>query len=122
MRNLFIFALPFLFFVGCNAQTQTKTSSQSIEEIALSDSTVIVDVRTPGEFADGHIEKAINIPVDLLAGEMEQLKSYQTIITVCRSGSRSARAKTILENAGFTNVRNGGGWQALDESMKQVKK
>jgi rhodanese-related sulfurtransferase len=130
MKKLIIFVLPFVLMVACNAQTQTANTTdkqtQTVdkplpEEIAWSDSTVIVDVRTPGEFAEGHIEKSINIPVDEIANRIEQLKDYQVIIIVCRSGSRSARAKSILENAGFTNIINGGGWQSFDAKMKKSK-
>ncbi|MDR2148606.1 MAG: rhodanese-like domain-containing protein, partial [Tannerella sp.] len=93
MKKIMTFALSLLFFTACNAQTKTGSKSQSqpqqtMEQIALSDSTVIVDVRTPGEYAEGHIEKSINIPVDEISREsaQQQLKGYKTIITVCRSG------------------------------------
>ncbi len=117
MKKIISLVLSIVVFAACNTQ---KTESQPVVEIALSDSTVIVDVRTPAEFASGHIEKSINIPLDVIAGETEQLKGYKTIITVCRSGKRSGNAKSILEGAGFTNVLNGGGWQALDAKMKKV--
>jgi len=110
--------------VSCGAQTktETETNSKPLEQIALSDSTVIVDVRTPTEYAAGHIEKSINIPLDIIETQSEQLRNYQTIITVCRSGMRSAKAKDILESLGFKNVFNGGGWQAFDEKMKKESK
>jgi len=75
---------------------------------------IILDVRTKGEFASGHIRGAINIPVEKLAGNLNKLKGKNIpIITCCASGSRSASAKGILTSHGFTNVHNGGAWMSL---------
>ena len=74
----------------------------------------ILDVRTKGEFAGGHIRGSINIPVEKLAGNINKLKGKSNpIITCCASGSRSASAKGILTSHGFTNVHNGGSWLSL---------
>jgi len=110
--------LAVLIFIACD--TKSKTGSKTLEQIALSDSTVIVDVRTPSEFAAGHIEKSINIPLDVIVEQVSQLNGYQTIITVCRSGVRSGKAKTLLDSIGLKNVFNGGGWQAFDSKMQKA--
>jgi len=74
---------------------------------------VILDVRTPGEFAEGHINGAINVPVDQLRNSLVELKNKnKTVITCCRSGARSAIAANLLTNAGITAI-NGGAWQSL---------
>jgi rhodanese-related sulfurtransferase len=73
----------------------------------------IVDVRTKGEYASGHIKGSINIPLDQLASKMGQLKKDKPIITCCASGMRSSSAKSILKSNGFTDVHNGGGWGSL---------
>ena len=79
---------------------------------------VILDVRTPGEYASGHIKGSINIPVDQLRNNMGKLKSKQTpIITCCASGMRSASAKSILASAGYEKVFNGGGWYGLQGKL-----
>ena len=65
---------------------------------------VILDVRTPSEFDDGHIEGAINIPVDYLAGRLDELSKDDELLVYCRTGNRSARAVGILEDAGFTKI------------------
>ena len=75
--------------------------------------TVIVDVRTPGEFHGGHISNSINIPIDVISSSTEQLRDYDHIIVVCASGMRSAQAASILKGKGFTNVVNGGSWTSL---------
>lgn len=73
----------------------------------------IVDVRTKGEYASGHIRGSINIPLDQLTNKMGQLKKDKPIITCCASGMRSSSAKSILKSNGFTDVHNGGGWGSL---------
>ncbi|MBP1630316.1 MAG: Rhodanese domain protein [Bacteroidetes bacterium] len=74
----------------------------------------IVDVRTKGEYSEGHIRGSINISVDRLAQNIGKLKGKNNpIITCCASGMRSASAKGILRSNGFTNVHNGGSWMSL---------
>lgn len=64
---------------------------------------LLVDVRTPGEFASGHIPGAVNIPVQDIDGRLDELGSKnRPIILYCRSGVRSAQAARVLANAGFT--------------------
>ena len=76
---------------------------------------VIVDVRSKGEFAGGHIKESINIPVDQLENNLSKLKDKnKTIITCCASGMRSGSAKTMLLKNGYTDVHNGGGWGSLN--------
>ena len=79
---------------------------------------IILDVRSKGEFKGGHIKGAINIPVNELSGNLSKLKDKnKPIITCCASGMRSASAKTILKNAGYTEVYNGGGWMSLNNKL-----
>jgi rhodanese-related sulfurtransferase len=80
---------------------------------------IILDVRSNGEFASGHIEGSINIPVNKLADNLHKLKDKRKpIITCCASGMRSASAKGLLEANGYTIVHNGGGWQSLNQKIK----
>ncbi len=66
---------------------------------------ILVDVRTPAEFAAGHIDGAVNIPVDGLAQRVSELGDPTgAVVVYCRSGARSSRAKGMLERAGFTTV------------------
>jgi len=77
----------------------------------LHNGAVIIDVRTPGEFADGHAHGSVNIPLNEIAGQINKIKKYKKpIITCCRSGARSGTAANILNNNGIDSI-NGGPWQ-----------
>ena len=85
----------------------------------LKQGAVIVDVRSKGEYAGGHIKGSINIPVDRLSSNLSQLKDKnKSISTCCASGMRSASAKSILKSSCYTNVHNGGGWGSLQYKIK----
>ncbi|MBP9884532.1 MAG: rhodanese-like domain-containing protein [Chitinophagales bacterium] len=85
----------------------------NLAEVAKSGA-IILDVRSKGEFATGHIRGAINISLDQLSGNLKKLKDKEKpIITCCASGMRSASARRILISNGFTQVYNGGGWLTL---------
>lgn len=71
---------------------------------------LIIDVRTPQEFKGGAFPGAINIPLDELPNHIDKLGNKLRDITVyCASGGRSAYAQRILHQAGYSNVKNGGG-------------
>lgn len=74
----------------------------------------LLDVRTPQEFAGGHLEGAANIAVETLQANLDAIPRDQPIVLYCRSGNRSAQAASILDAAGFTNIYDLGGivaWQ-----------
>jgi rhodanese-related sulfurtransferase len=71
---------------------------------------IIIDVREPNEFANGHVPGAINIPpMELMKGAkaLQDVPKDTEIILYCISGSRSRMASMILLQQGFTNVVNG---------------
>lgn len=80
---------------------------------------VIVDVRSPAEFASGNVPGSINIPVQALQARLAELDRSGRIITCCASGLRSGVAKRLLEASGFGSVVNGGSW--LDV-LRRVKR
>lgn len=78
---------------------------------------LIVDVRTPSEFNSGHIEGALNIPLDQIGTKISFLKNKNVpVITVCRSGARSGAAAGVLKNNGI-EVYNGGAWDAFQSQL-----
>lgn len=79
---------------------------------------VILDVRSKGEYQNGHIKGSINISVDTLANNLSKLKKDKPIITCCASGMRSASAKSLLKSKGFTEVHNGGSWMTLQNKIR----
>ncbi|MEI6515395.1 MAG: rhodanese-like domain-containing protein [bacterium] len=75
---------------------------------------LVVDVRTAAEYKGGHVDGALNIPVQELESRLGELKDKQRAIVVyCASGIRSARAAAILRKAGFADVTNAGGYGSL---------
>ncbi|MBN9292780.1 MAG: rhodanese-like domain-containing protein [Flavobacteriia bacterium] len=78
---------------------------------------VIIDVRTPGEFAGGHIKNSVNIPLQSLQNSLSKIKKDKPVITCCASGMRSASAKNILKAKGY-EVHNGGGWASLQSKIR----
>ncbi len=79
---------------------------------------VILDVRSKGEYQNGHIKGSLNISVDTLANNLSKLKKDKPIITCCASGMRSASAKSLLKSKGFTEVHNGGSWMTLQNKIR----
>lgn len=77
---------------------------------------LLLDVRTPDEFATGHIQGAVNISVETLENHLSEVPRDQPVVIYCRSGNRSAQAAQILAQAGYTDLYDMGGlndWTAL---------
>lgn len=90
-----------------------KSRSELVKE-AIAEGAVIIDVRTPQEYNDGHISSSINIPLKQINVRISTLKKKnKTIITCCKSGGRSRRARNILLKNGIKCV-NGGSWGGLN--------
>jgi rhodanese-related sulfurtransferase len=78
------------------------------------DSRVVIDVRSPEEFAAGHIAGAVNIDVDGdFASGIAQLDKDAAYLLYCRSGRRSAIAAQEMAAAGFTDIVDAGGLEPL---------
>ena len=78
----------------------------------LKNGALVIDVRTPGEFSSGHLDQAINIPLDEIeAGAPKRLKDKnQPLLLHCASGMRSGLAQRKLTGMGYTNVFNLGSY------------
>lgn len=88
------------------------------DPVTVSTDTVIIDVRTPDEFASGHLEGAVNI--NLQSGVFEQeigtLPLDGAYLVYCRSGNRSAQAIAIMQGLGFTDLTDLGGVDAAAQA------
>ena len=83
-----------------------RASTLQVTQMMNRGKTVVVDVRTPEEFADGHLRDAKNIPLaDFGAriGELDKSKG-KSVVVVCQSGARADKAVKLLQAAGFEDV------------------
>ncbi len=80
---------------------------------------IYLDVRTKEEYDAGHVEGAILHDVmDIMQGVLPEVPKDTEIVLYCESGNRAMMAEGMLKQAGFTNVRNGGG---IEDILSQVK-
>jgi phage shock protein E len=90
------------------AADMTEIKADALLERArkADDSFVIIDVRTPAEFAQGHVPGAINIPVDQVANRVGELASAKNkdVVLYCRSGKRAGQAAEVLKSNGFNKL------------------
>jgi phage shock protein E len=70
----------------------------------VAEGALLLDVRTPQEFSMGHVEGALNIPVQVINQRHKELPRDKVIVVYCRSGRRSAHAAQLLLEAGFKEV------------------
>jgi rhodanese-related sulfurtransferase len=117
MKKSMLFLLSLLLLAGCAAPAEQESSYRQIsmdEAIAIMEDEndyIILDVRTPDEFADKHIPDAINIPNEAIGTEeIPELPDKEHLILVyCRSGNRSKQASEKLAALGYTNIVEFGG-------------
>lgn len=98
--------------IGLFKSIFSENSNDELKTLVQNDA-FLVDVRTPQEFAEGHVPGSVNIPLDEVSNQVSKFKNKTNIIVFCRSGNRSGQAKTILKQNGFTNVTNGGTWKNI---------
>lgn len=83
--------------------------------------TFIIDVREPDEYAQGHVNGSVNIPLGQLPNKVSDIKSQTDtdtqVILYCRSGGRAGRAKTFLQQQGIANVINGVNQATIESTL-----
>ena len=117
MRKIIPFFLSLLILAGCSVPMEQEASYRQIsmdEAITMMETEsnyIILDVRTPEEFAEKHIPHAINIPNETIGtAEIPELPDTgQLILVYCRSGNRSKQASEKLVRLGYTNIVEFGG-------------
>jgi len=107
---IFVLALA-VFSSGFVAHAQESTNdsitASGLEQMIIAgDAPFILDVRTPGEYAAGHIHGAVNIPHSELEDRLDELKGLEdtTIVLHCRSGYRAMLAEKTLKSHGFNKL------------------
>ena len=116
------FAFATVFTVACHGAPAEPGETVTPEIlVAIESQALIVDVRTPEEFAAGHYPGAINIPHESILDGLNQLgvTAGTAVILYCRSGNRSGQAEQVLQEKGFTEARNAGGLEALLSATAQ---
>ena len=122
MNTKIIFSIFLLLSImTATAQKSSFIRAQEVSVVQLKDF-LLIDVRTPEEYQEETIPSAININVenDSFRSEVEKIDKNTPLIIFCKSGGRSETAAEILNNLGFTNVKEieGGfeAWKALQET------
>lgn len=102
---------------ACQDTKVPQSTTPKPSAVAVRD-TFWIDVRTPGEFEDGHLVEATNIPLQVLESEFQaRVPDKNAVIALyCRSGNRSGQALRIVQGWGYTKAFNAGGFSALSES------
>ena len=88
---------------------------------ALKNDATIIDVRSPMEYSNGHVEGSTNIPLDQLKDEISLLPSDRPIVFCCASGARSGVATKLANSNGF-NAVNGGPWTNVFQHIQAERK
>jgi len=111
-KKITFIAIIFSLFTGfAMANTSDEVSQQNLQKIMTSapkNTVVLLDVRTPEEYAEGHVPGAINIDYRQIKNNLDKLLPHKddTVIVYCRSGHRAGIAKEILAKNGFTKLRH----------------
>lgn len=107
-RALAVPALLLALVLGLAACAEDPAPADAAAPVAAG--TVVLDVRTPGEFAEGHLDGAVNIDVQApdFATRAGELPTDAPIVVYCRSGNRSAAAVAVLRDLGFTDLTDAG--------------
>lgn len=114
MRKLFallLLAVP----AGCSAGPESQPAAELDTVVSSQEEPLYVDVRTPEEFAAGHVVGAINIPHDQMPGRWPEVAAVgdRPVVVYCRTGRRSGLALDVLRRNGFTAAVNGGGLEDM---------
>lgn len=100
-----LLALP-LVLAACGPKGSYQNVDPGELYRALESGAWVVDVRTPQEFAQGHVPGAVNLPLQEIAAWADRLPKDKPVYLYCRSGNRSRQAAEFLKKKGYTNLYN----------------
>jgi rhodanese-related sulfurtransferase len=121
MKAIIIIASALLLIYAGYRTYRYATMTKGLDQL-IRRGAVILDVRTPQEYATGHIEGSVNTSLGTLRERYTELDKSRTYITVCSHGLRSVKVQQLLEERGFKHVYNGGAWADLEHVIKATIK
>ena len=93
--------------------------NQGVQEFKNATGAVLLDVRSPQEYREGHVPGSQNVPLQQLDKVEEVTENKDTVLYVyCHSGARSRQAVSLLKHMGYTNVHNIGGIAAYSGKVE----
>ncbi len=106
--GILILALWGLVGAAAAAQVDDISRDELQAQLGAAAPPLVLDVRTPEEYASGHVPGALNLPHDQAAGRLAELAPYRdrTIVLYCKSGRRAGLAAEVLAQAGFGPLRH----------------
>ena len=94
---------------------------KGLKEYGQTENAVLLDVRTPQEYREGHIPESINVPLQTIDEVTSIAENKDTPLFVyCYSGARSRQATAMLQHIGYTDVRNIGGIASYQGKVESV--
>ncbi|OUJ74511.1 rhodanese-like domain-containing protein [Hymenobacter crusticola] len=108
-----------LSLAGCSqAQTTPIAAPATTAQLLQQPDVVVLDVRTPTEYASGHLQSARNLDFKAtdFSTQIAHLDTAKTYVLYCASGNRSGKAGALMQQQGFRKVVNAGGFKTLKES------
>lgn len=103
-----------------NAPLPSVTVTELADLLAADPTTPLVDVREPDEYAAGHVESAVLVPMAVVPVRVEEIPRDRTVYVICHSGGRSARVVDWLTQQGYDAVNVEGGTAAWAMSGRPV--
>ncbi|WP_226642484.1 rhodanese-like domain-containing protein [Mesobacillus subterraneus] len=120
MKKIFAAFMFILLITGCSGGSYTDVTVDEAKELIDSGEVKVLDVRTPDEFAAGHIPGSKLVPLQVIESMLSELDQDQKYLVVCRSGNRSTQASGILVENGFKNIYNMTG--GMNEWKNEIEK
>lgn len=94
---------------GCGAERTGATDVSPQDAVVLAEQgALLLDVRTPEEYASGHVPGAVNVPYDELSSRIGEIEARRggSVVVYCEKGPRASKATATLAGAGFASVRS----------------
>ena len=126
MKNIVIFLFTLLVSSSAFSQQKEAVKVTEFRKGIKRENAIILDVRTPEEYAEGHLRNSVNInwkDQEEFKAKVAELDKTKALYVYCRSGGRSEKASEWLRMNGFNNVKDlDGGIQAWEKAGKRVSK